>query len=259
MLLLEAAGVSKRFGGVQAVSEVDLRIEPGEVHGLIGPNGAGKTTLFNVLAGLYPPDSGRIQFEDRSIGSRPADQIARLGVTRTFQNIQLFGEMTALENTIMGYHPRQKSGLFDALIRSPRLRREEHEACELARATLQFVGLDHVDDQIARSLPYGHQRLLEIARALIPGPKLLLLDEPAAGMNPLEARRLVDLIERIRGRGITILVIEHHMDVVMQVCDRITVLDRGRRIAEGSPAEVQRNSEVLRAYLGKADSSARVS
>ncbi|RZL09886.1 MAG: ABC transporter ATP-binding protein [Rubrivivax sp.] len=248
--LLKVAAVSKRFGGVQALSDVQLSIQPGEVHGLIGPNGAGKTTFFNVITGLVGADAG--SFELAGVRYKPSavHKVAQAGIARTFQNIRLFAEMSALDNVRVGRHVRTTVSWWHALLRTPAFVREEAAITRDAMALLDFVGLTHVAQCHARTLSYGDQRRLEIARALATEPKLLALDEPAAGMNATEKVALRALIERIRDRGRAVLLIEHDVKLVMGLCDRVTVLDRGQRIAEGTPAEVQANTAVIHAYLG---------
>jgi branched-chain amino acid transport system ATP-binding protein len=249
--LLETVALSRRFGGLVAIDQVDLAIAAGTVHGLIGPNGAGKTTLLNLVSGHLAASSGSIGFEGRDIARASAERRAALGVRRTFQNLKLFREMTALENVMVGCHTQGRADIFHALLRTGFQKREEAAIVARAREALDFVGLAGTADQPAGSLPYGHQRLLEIARAFAAKPKLLLLDEPAAGLNSTESRRLVDLIRGIKATGITIMLVEHHMDVVMPTCDRITVLNYGRKLADGTPAEIKRHPEVVKAYLGK--------
>ncbi len=255
-VLLEASRLSRSFGGLRALADLDLAIEAGEIHALIGPNGAGKTTFLNVLSGIYRPTSGQLRFEGRDIRREPPHSLAKLGVSRTFQNIRLFADMPAIDNVMVAGNCLAEAGLLRTLLGFSR--EEEAGVRERAERLLLSLGLERRANNLAGDLPYGQQRMLEIARALMSQPRLLLLDEPAAGLIPSETLELLARIKTIRDGGVTVLLIEHNMKLVMGVCERITVLDFGRKIAEGTPTEIQTNQAVIEAYLGKGEDDALV-
>lgn len=251
--MLELQGITQIFGGVTALKDVSFSISGGDITGVIGPNGAGKTTLFNIVTGIYRQTSGQVIFEGRDISGLPAERLARLGMVRTFQNIELFGKMTVLENVMVGLHSRSSSGLFACSFKMPWTIREERRIREQAHEWLQFVGIDDLAEIEAGNLPFGRGRLLEIARAMACKPRMILMDEPAAGLNSQETLGLADLIRRIRDKGITVVLVEHDMELVMDICDRIVVLNLGQKLTEGTPREIQDNPDVIAAYLGDDD------
>jgi branched-chain amino acid transport system ATP-binding protein len=249
--LLKVESVSKAFGGLQALFEVSFRVEPSTIHAVIGPNGAGKTTLFNAITGAYVPDSGRIVYEGREVHGRKVHELVAMGMARTFQNVELFGSLTVLENILVGQHVQTRCGFSGAIGRWSGVRREEREARERGIELLQFVGLEEVAHQQSTDLPFGWQRFLEIARALGAGPRLLLLDEPASGLNAVETQHLADLLVQIRDRGVTLLLVEHDMSLTLSISDRILVLHQGSKLTEGTPKEIQSDEAVIEAYLGR--------
>lgn len=256
MAFFDLKNVTKAFGGLVAVNDVSYSVEKGSIVAMIGPNGAGKSTVFNLITGVYQPTNGSITLEGESLAGLITDRVTGRGIARTFQNIRLFAAMSAIENVITGCHVRMHSNLIDSLLHTPRQRKEEKKYRERARELLEFVNLSRDAENEARNLPYGSQRRLEIARALASDPKLLLLDEPAAGMNPREKEDLIGLIRRIRGIGVTVFLIEHDMALVMSISERIAVLDHGEKIAEGAPGEIRANEKVIEAYLGKPEDAA---
>lgn len=251
--MLELQGITQIFGGVTALSDVSFTIRSDEITGVIGPNGAGKTTLFNIVTGIYQQTSGRVLFEGRDISGIPVERLASLGMVRTFQNIELFGKMTVLENVMVGLHSRSSSGLFACSFRMPWALKEERRIREEALQWLEFVGIADLADVTAANLPFGKGRMLEIARAMACKPRMMLMDEPAAGLNSQETVGLAELIRRIRELGVTVVLVEHDMELVMDICDRIVVLNLGQKLAEGTPREIQDNPEVIAAYLGDDD------
>jgi ABC-type branched-subunit amino acid transport system ATPase component len=248
--LLKIESVSKAFGGVQALWNISFDLQPGLIQGLIGPNGAGKTSLFNLITGIYKPDEGHILFNNQSTRGRQVHELVKLGIARTFQNVEIFGSMNVIENVMVGMHVRSRCGFWGAVTRVPWMVREEKNTFDKAMEILSFVGIEKLAYRKSSELPFGWQRLLEIARALASNPKLLLLDEPAAGLNATETRQLGQLLKKIRNKGITLLLVEHDMSLTMEICDRIVVLDQGKKLAEGTPRQVQSNEAVMAAYLG---------
>jgi branched-chain amino acid transport system ATP-binding protein len=251
--LLRIESVSKAFGGVQALWNISFDLHSEQIQGLIGPNGAGKTTLFNLITGIYKPDEGRIIFCDEPIKGRQVHELVKLGIARTFQNVEIFGSMNVIENVMVGRHVRTKSGFWGAVTRVPWMILEEKKTFDQAMEILSFVGIEELAYRKSSELPFGWQRLLEIARALASNPKLLLLDEPAAGLNATETQQLGQLLKKIRAKGITLLLVEHDMSLTMEICDKIVVLDQGKKLAEGTPRQVQSDTAVMAAYLGVTD------
>lgn len=251
--MLELKGITQIFGGVTALQDVSFTIQPDVITGVIGPNGAGKTTLFNIVTGIYQQTSGQVFFEGADISGIPAEKLASLGMVRTFQNIELFGQMTVLENVMVGLHSRSSSGLFACSFKMPWALKEERRIHDEALEWLRFVGIDDLAEQTAANLPFGKGRMLEIARAMACKPRMILMDEPAAGLNSQETIGLAELIRKIRDLGVTVVLVEHDMELVMDICDRIVVLNLGQKLAEGTPREIQDNTEVIAAYLGDDD------